>query len=296
MTTFDSLPLELKQTILERAGNYDITTKVSKEWRRLIRSSKKILQKEIDKYFFFYVIWYPSWHPLWPNRWQSTLFLFPIVTEEQFVFLRKRETRHSQVGALEKTNGINNLFWSSSERYDCFFLSDRLTQKQIEKQNEFNITIGNTTSLVQRLTSTLKKQTTAIIDRYIQDVLIPTPEDPQRDYAVFDDLPEPDLMMTGPQFSDKETMLEVLRGEHKLISDFGAPSSIGPPYFYVCEPSDYKRLEIYLKQAKEAAEDDELLERLEESYFTLSKSLFKPRWRGLRKMHRKPLFGTTIPF
>lgn len=244
MATFDSLPLELKERILAETGDYKTLAKVSKEWRHHVRTSRKIMQRELDKYFFFFAIWLNR-KKSDPEQGDPIMFVFPIVTEEQFFLLRKHgETKFSQVGAVEKNADIPKLLFR--EDWVVFFRNTRPARR--------NLTLGSTETLIERLKEgglrrrAIFAYATALradIRDQLSNLIIVG-----KHLKMVSDLPK--LLESKLRFSDKEEMLKVLKGEHKIF-----PLEKG---LLVIKQRNYDKLEQF------------------SDWRNFSNSLFLPRW------------------
>lgn len=293
MSLFDKLPFELKEQILIYADNYDNIVKVSKEWRTLVKSSKRILQKVLDKYYFFFLIW--SLESDWNENHPFHLFVYPICSEGDLdFFLQNGETERSQVGALEKT-GCNIVQG----------LHDKLTgkdfpnpfTKRYNKAFYFNNTgpsdIGNTQTLKKRI----EEFGSEALSNYIEETtkfkhgwgceLIPKGKREQ-DFFL-----EP-VTPKGPKFSNKKRMFNLLQGVHLAtpVPPLYAGQKFIPAYGYI-SLKNYDEITKIIERFKKEFENE--LFALEKIIFIstifsfLNKSLFKPRWLNILNKGSKEL-------
>lgn len=323
-TSFDSLPPEVKEQILAYTDEYDNVSRVSKEWRSHVKTSKKIMQRELDRYFFFYAVWYDrnmnrSDIPFpYPHSAILIMLIFPIVTEQQFNFLLKHQAKNAQVGALEKSETLPKLFWDDSgDHYLCRYFTDKLSEKQKTMQAELALevpkaAIGNTETLIERLAGEKRSRgVRKAIFRYLQNLI---QVQNRWDFYFHDEddeeQPTQPNLTKGPTFSSATTteMRKLLQGEHKVLRDFQWSS------LYLVKPANYDRLERFFEEMKENSinyyrergytgrelenklEHDEELQNARESYATLSKSLFKPRWNFGRELKTKKDYKNLAQF
>lgn len=251
MGTFDRLPLELKLKVLEYVNDYETLTQVSKEWKKIVKCSKRMLQKELDNYFFFFVVW-----DVQPPR--KTVFYFPIVTEEQFLLLKQFETSNSQVAAIEKNKDLSSLLFYSPFGNILFYA--QLTETLIRKITEASLSqprwgwedrIGEGTNAVF-------KYCQEIWDRQSWDY-----ESHWVAWSWFKNQP-------GPKFTTKESMLELLRGEHKILRPLGKYN------YKIIMPQNYDKLKELLATTRKKNQEAW-------PHGGVAKSLFEPRWGGGRE-------------
>lgn len=264
---FDLLPPEIKLNIIER-GDPVSASRVSKEWRALVRNSKKLMQTELDKYFFFFIFWVVSpettgiEHPI-PGfvpavEGTRDFFVFPISTEEQFYVLKSAETARSQVAALERNSrGVQKLLFLTSRRCFHHFFYDLDTEA---------------------LTLRIKESGEKVIPQYIREICRVNGNRLRTKGTHL-------FFPPTPQFSNKRTMASLLQREHKAILNFSQTK------IYYILPKDYDTLEttfetlfpsLTIRRRKLFAIysnrgfDETDLAII--SYTSLLKSLFVPQW------------------
>lgn len=232
--SFNQLPPEIQEQILRYTDDYKTIARVSKDWKHYVFSSKKMMQRALDDFFFFFSV-----------KLGSSLVILPIATEKQFFFLRKyAETTISHVGALEKTDHLEKLFWDEAYDFDLLFSSDTEDIK-----------------LLIRGIKMRGKASKNIIKASVREVL----EFSNLDATV-------SIPTKGPKFSDPNVMRELLQNEHKIIRDCKCTS------LFIVTRSHYARLDKHFRDMLATAEhkgDDEMLTLARNSYATLTRSLFK---------------------
>lgn len=267
--TFNRLPPD---------DDYTTLTQVSEE---LIGCSKNILQKELDKYFFFFAVW--DEHDKWKNL--NIVFYFPIVTEEQFLFFKQYETTNSQVAAIEKNEFLPTLLFPTPHCCIFNFLFFALcTQVRQQARNE-HIPVGDTESLIERIKEAEARQSrwgwedrvgqgTDAVFKYCREiwnflrVIQPHESDveaiEQKGFYLTKTSSTWFKEQSGPKFSTKRDMLKLLSGEHKIIR------SVNNYFYRIVKPQDYDKL-------------DEILARIDKKQWPhggVAKCLFACRWRG----------------
>lgn len=266
-TKFDDLPLEAKELLLSQVEDYEPISRVSKEWRHLVKSSKKIMQKELDKYYFVFVIW--CWdesevdRDCFSGRVHSR-FIFPIATEEQFIFLNSKapltqRAFQTAIGALQ--NDLKFFFINDGYGDVAFYFRDKLTQEERNIEQEENISIASTETLIEKLKN--GANTIITIRDYLRErfkgphVLSP---------YYFDDDTKYTKLIRGLKFSDKKLMVQLLKQEHTLCADYERRR------LYLIHPYEYDRLENF-------------------PYTADTKSLFAPHWTNFIELRTKRDFG-----
>lgn len=238
--SLNSLPSELKRRIIEETGEYKTTVNVSKEWRHMVNTSKKLMQRELDEYCFFFYIWYDydayekAPHPF-PYHWRDSHrypieFVFPIATEEQFHVLKRfGNSKHSQVAAVAKNGALkswNAYIFPSKLSYDW---------KQIELEQERDkdmIAVGNTETLVARIkTCNIACNRGAYLSKknpiyqYLQEAINGIEYNGHFNCNNFEKV----------KFSSLKEMEKLLRGEHKLYNDDLDLYFVKPRYYNILE-------------------------------------------------------------
>lgn len=236
--SFDKLPLELKEKIALTLDPYAYTklAKVSKEWRNCIYCSKRIMQrmqKELDTFYFFFIVWEIMGDPA--LRWTllTAACVFPISTEEELVFLLQHgESDASQVGALKKTTGWEKLH-SGSQYYSRYYNSKD----------------------TQDLIRTIKTKGIKGIYHYLST---------HKDRG--------ELSEGGPPlFSNAETMMKLLNGEHYVLSGVGL---VGRQSIFYVASKNYDAIKDEIEKYADLIYRG--VKVLETATFT--RSLFEPRW------------------
>lgn len=290
MATFDSLPLELKEKILLYIHDSDMVavSRVSKEWRQYARF-KRILQKELDKYYFLFIVWYFSpeergvQHPV-PDiadalRGGMDLFVFPITNENDLVFLLQHGvTNRSQVAALQKGKDWGIVLENSmNDPHDVNYFPNEWSNAQKKEKNRkaerrLKRPLGDTQTLIKRI----KKFGKDGVRKYIAEISLPLVEEDCPYFAPYGTIGRKEFEeIKGPRFSDKKRMLNLLRGEHKVM--------VGYLYehqwdVYYILPKNYVKIGRLRKKYINKIKDEECKGWVELSYRSLTKSLFIPRW------------------
>lgn len=278
--SFKRLPHELKEKILDSVKDHETLSRVSKELRHYVKTSKVAMQRELNNYFFFFAVWF-NWGGTgyvseekspFPNFVTHTLFIFPIVTEEQFNFFLDHQTLNTQVGAVARDDDPDcTLFWEDYNKYDGHYQCHYFHYEATE-----DTPIGNTEILMERLKGV--EDTYEAIVQYFKELNA-------ENYIILDyefrDAVETPCGST-PKFSDKKTMSELLKGEHRVVRGFGEES------LFIVAPSEYSNLYDFferlfieneeIEDENEEEEEEEFTRRTRTSYHSISKSLFKPRW------------------
>lgn len=279
-TTFKDLPPEIRRKIVEEIEDYETASQVSKEWRYNVKTSKKIMQRELDKFFFFYIIWYTDideQEEVAPFPWfwdiRTIKFVFPIVTLKQFTVLKRLgKTKNSQVAAVEKNPSLmENLRENDGNHHCSYFYSNKLTRKEKREEPSREIKLGSTEDLVARIrnfkvdkaseTKYLGKG--GLASKAIYSYLKGTIDSFNMDFDVRGGWVEPDLSQSV-KFSSSDEMRKLLRGEHKILCD-------GPQTFFI-KPHNYGILKEIMNSMKMILDEDDT------TYNSLSKSLIIPRW------------------
>lgn len=276
MTTFQQLPLELQEKIfLLSDPDYEAVSRVSKKWRRFIKTSKSVMQRELDKYFFFFIVWY-EWP--WPSFNPPPRFVFPITNEEWFTFLWEHaQTGNSQVIAFERTKNYKDLFWDDfltekSEDNGPSWYPANLTEEQKELEKKKGISLGATETLVERLKECRREEIRATLHNFICSI----PRSERRWFHKEPDFKDRGLTR-GPKFSNKDLMLKLLRNEHKVFRDFQALSLVFlKQENYELADSFFRKMLVELTNIHQ----NDVIARVNESYGTLTKSLVQPCWRN----------------
>lgn len=285
---FDHLPREMKERILDYTNDPMTISKVSKVWKDCVKNSKKMMQRELDNYFFFYAVWVR--HP------EPVMYVFPIVTEEQLLFLRQHESNHSQVGALERRNDVPlSLFEKGG-----FIFPDKLSVEEKRREKEENVTLGNTESLVEHLKADgdkaayLAAYLEAIHDKKYTQVPSSYVQLATGDvFSIFSlshqctPLCELGLCVNNRflpflkkkvRFSSRETMMGLLKGEHLVLRGFAGS-------LFSVRPRNYLKLEKFFEEERNKPPSKRIkstainrLELLNKSYLSITRSLLKPRW------------------
>lgn len=261
--SLNSLPPELKRRIAEETGEYKTTANVSKEWRDIVNTSKKLMQSELDKYFFFFYIWYdydvfkkPA-HPF-PSYWREkrypVKFVFPIATEEQFIVLKKLgNSKNSQVAAIAKNGDLKK--WFSDAFIFMPSLSDemKLIEHDIYKlnlwQRQVKFPMGDTESLIERIkTNQACKRRVCLsakdpIYQYLRKIMHgidslfffgPSSEAFKHFFGVFD------VFKIKVKFSYIFDMEKLLRDEHKVLRDGSDLYFVKPRHYNILEEFSIK--------------------------------------------------------
>lgn len=187
---FDKLPVELKEQILfYTAQTEDITTLagVSKDWRNIIRSSRRILQKKLNDYHFFFVV-----HILEKEK----SYVFPISTEKEFNFFSKHKTNHSQIAAVKGLHDHSFFYGAKS----VFFFP-------YEDQNNKNLLVDTKRLILGIKTNGEKFMTQTFCS--CTKCLNAAPRWPWPCKPLADP-----KKLKSPRFSNKATMLKLLKEEH----------------------------------------------------------------------------------
>lgn len=249
-------------------------------------------QKELDKYYFFFAIW--CWDETkvrkkCRERDEQSAFIFPITTEDQFIFLKNKVFDgigiRTSVGALQ--GALDSYF---SDRWDYVYIfRENLTPNEKNIEREENISIGNTESLIERLNEKGKY----VVNKYLKDICDCSSGHLVPHHYYDDNVSVGSKLVKGVKFSDRSLMFRLLRNEHKLIISLDH-------HFYVIQPQYYKQLKQFLTRKEYRLHDAQAdarrypnpigglsgavlrLNRYNMTFTSVTKSLFIPKWRSTK--------------
>lgn len=268
----NTLPPELKEQILLDVDNYKKVVRVSSEWKHIAKNSKKILQKELDNYFFFYVIW-DCYYSVDHSIGDHPAFFFPIVTEEQ------HETSNSQVAALEKNKYLPQLLFNSSWSSEFFLCPAKLTLVQKDLGRRRGLTLGDTETLIEKIRSSNSSETifqysralyrslrNAGFESGVHGLVLQALDVHFLIYRFFTNVDMPWLLtQKTPKFSNVEEMADILAGEHivfRLVDEYSVR---------VVMPHSYDKFKKIMQQTRKR-------KKRKWPHAGVARSLFLPRW------------------
>lgn len=259
----DTLPSELKERLFIYVDKYKTVANVSRGWRNIVGISKKLMQRELDKYFFFFIV---GLQPFSSFVVYPTTCVFPIANEEQLIFLQQHEGKNAQVGALRERDDLPlSLFRRASinRHYVVFFPTQRKSPTR---------GIGSTEGLIRhlesggKLVSYLAEKEGDLVRRFDENDSASN----QLPWRMWDLYP---FLRSKTKFTTVETMRKILSGEHIVLRDHKGA-------LYAVKPRNYAKLEQFFKTGEDL--------RKRKVYISITQSLFEPRWWNFEQELKTP--------